>query len=323
MIFDSYGELNASSALIIVFQLIIAGLVLILMDELIQKGYGLGTGTSLFILTNVCYRIFDDMFNLTQDIFAGGQAWYRGAVLAFFQGVRRGDAVTPFFRLGRIPDYFGFMMMFVIIAIMIYLISIKIEIPIQINEEEKSEKYSVGLFYTSYVPVLFTSTLFAGIHMITNLLATRFGFFSWYRTGIPIIPKLPSAWYIAIFSPPYGSENVIERPWVSLCYLFLMIIFSGVFSVIWMRTTELDSKTLLKKLLNSESKIPGLRENPKEYEENLDWNFTKAALRGGLILGAIAGLAEFLGPIGTGTGLVIMMIILKRYQDIIVKEKQQ
>ena len=47
-----YGEikeLGATNAILIILQLFIAGVIVIILDELLQKGYGLGSGISLFI----------------------------------------------------------------------------------------------------------------------------------------------------------------------------------------------------------------------------------------------------------------------------------
>jgi protein transport protein SEC61 subunit alpha len=55
-----YGDpkdLGAGICLLLVVQLFIAGTIVILLDELLQKGYGLGSGISLFIATNVCENI--------------------------------------------------------------------------------------------------------------------------------------------------------------------------------------------------------------------------------------------------------------------------
>jgi protein transport protein SEC61 subunit alpha len=52
-----YGDLNtlgAGNAILIIVQLFSAGMVVIILDELLQKGYGLGSGISLFIATNIC-----------------------------------------------------------------------------------------------------------------------------------------------------------------------------------------------------------------------------------------------------------------------------
>lgn len=47
------------------FQLFVAGLIVLLLDELLQKGYGLGSGISLFIATNICETIVWKAFSPT------------------------------------------------------------------------------------------------------------------------------------------------------------------------------------------------------------------------------------------------------------------
>lgn len=46
-------------------QLFVAGLIVLLLDELLQKGYGLGSGISLFIATNICETIVWKAFSPT------------------------------------------------------------------------------------------------------------------------------------------------------------------------------------------------------------------------------------------------------------------
>ena len=51
-----YGDvrdLGAGNAILIIVQLFFAGIIVICLDELLQKGYGLGSGISLFIATNI------------------------------------------------------------------------------------------------------------------------------------------------------------------------------------------------------------------------------------------------------------------------------
>ncbi len=55
-----YGQpkdLGAGVCLLLIIQLIVAALIVILLDELLQKGYGLGSGINLFIATNICESI--------------------------------------------------------------------------------------------------------------------------------------------------------------------------------------------------------------------------------------------------------------------------
>ncbi len=63
-----YGDLNtlgAGNAILIIMQLVTAGLVVLILDELLQKGYGLGSGISVFIATNICESIIWRAFSPT------------------------------------------------------------------------------------------------------------------------------------------------------------------------------------------------------------------------------------------------------------------
>ena len=51
---EQIGFVNAS---LIVLQLTASGFIVILLDEMLQKGYGLGSGVSLFIAVNICENI--------------------------------------------------------------------------------------------------------------------------------------------------------------------------------------------------------------------------------------------------------------------------
>lgn len=56
----AYGnveDLGLGNGLIILFQLTFSGIVVLLLDDLLNKGYGIGSGISLFIATNVCENI--------------------------------------------------------------------------------------------------------------------------------------------------------------------------------------------------------------------------------------------------------------------------
>ena len=61
-----YGDvrdIGAANAILIILQLFFAGVVVLTLDELLQKGYGLGSGISLFIATNICESIIWKVFS--------------------------------------------------------------------------------------------------------------------------------------------------------------------------------------------------------------------------------------------------------------------
>lgn len=63
-----YGDpkdIGAGISLLLIMQLCVAALITMLLDELLQKGYGLGSGISLFIATNICENIIWKAFSPT------------------------------------------------------------------------------------------------------------------------------------------------------------------------------------------------------------------------------------------------------------------
>merc|ERR1711972_476204 len=81
-----YGEikdLGAGNAILIILQLFIAGVIVLVLDELLQKGYGMGSGISLFIATNICETIVWKSFSPT-TMNTGKGTEFEGAVIAMF-----------------------------------------------------------------------------------------------------------------------------------------------------------------------------------------------------------------------------------------------
>merc|ERR1711935_932723 len=77
------GSIGAGNALLIIAQLFCAGLIVLTLDELLQKGYGLGSGISLFIATDICETIVWKAFSPT-TINTGRGTEFEGAVIALF-----------------------------------------------------------------------------------------------------------------------------------------------------------------------------------------------------------------------------------------------
>jgi protein transport protein SEC61 subunit alpha len=74
------SDLGAGIVILLVVQLVTAGVIVILLDELLQKGYGLGSGISLFIATNICESIVWKAFSPT-TINTGRGPEFEGAII--------------------------------------------------------------------------------------------------------------------------------------------------------------------------------------------------------------------------------------------------
>jgi len=55
--------LSPYATVIVIFQLIIATSIVFLLDQMLQKGWGIGSGISLFILAGISLQIMLDLFS--------------------------------------------------------------------------------------------------------------------------------------------------------------------------------------------------------------------------------------------------------------------
>jgi len=117
------SDLGAGICLLIILQLLCAGLVVLLLDELLQKGYGLGSGISLFIATNICETIVWKSFS-PATINTGRGTEFEGAVIALFHLLAtRTDKIRglreAFYR-SNLPNLTNLMATIMVFGIVIY-----------------------------------------------------------------------------------------------------------------------------------------------------------------------------------------------------------
>lgn len=329
----AYGEdLSFNSQILILMQLLVAGFVILLMDETIQKGYGLGSGISLFIAASVSFNIFDGMFSLAPEQYADAD-WFRGCILSFFQGIARGNVGAPFSRPGRTPDMLGLLATIIVFAMVIYVDSMKIEIPVQHSQFKMPARYPIKFLYTSNIPVILVSALFANVYFVSNLMWNKWqdeatgikyflvNFFGRWEEIEGTDQLAPVSGLTSFTTAPYGPEQVVQHPVNSIIYLLLMIALCGIFSRIWIDTAGMSSRNVAKQLLDANMQIPGFRRNPKIVERYLERYIPTAAWLGGFFIGILAAVADFLGALGTGTGILLTTGIFRQYYEIFASEQ--
>ncbi len=97
-----------------------------LLDELVQKGWGIGSGISLFIVGGITANIWWMSFSFMNY---DGRAY--GAIVAFFQGIwTRVPALEWFYRSNGAPDMIGFFTTLVVFLFVIYVEGMRVELPI-------------------------------------------------------------------------------------------------------------------------------------------------------------------------------------------------
>ena len=176
-----YGQpkdLGAGVCLLLILQLVVAGLLVILLDELLQKGYGLGSGISLFIATNICESIVWKALSPT-TINTGRGPEFEGALIALFHLLftrhDKSRALKEAFYRDRLPNITNLLATVAVFALVIYLQGFRIEIPVKSNKYRgQRATYPVKLFYTSNMPIMLESALTSNVFILSQMLFNRF-----------------------------------------------------------------------------------------------------------------------------------------------------
>ena len=203
------SDIGAGVCLLLIIQLIVAALIVILLDELLQKGYSLGrSGINLFITTNICESIVWKAFSPT-TVNTGRGPEFEGALVALFHLLftwnDKGRALREAFWRDRLPNVMNLIATIVIFAVVIYLQGFRIEIPVKSSRfRGQRGSYPVKLFYTSNMPIMLESALTSNVFIISQMLAGRFpsNFFV----------KLLGLWEVRSPPPPLWMRYILILP---------------------------------------------------------------------------------------------------------------
>merc|ERR1712078_419238 len=227
------SDLGAGIVFLIVLQLFLATLVVCCLDELLSKGYGFGSGISLFIATNICESIVWKAFS-PQTINRGRGAEFEGALVALFHlTLTRGDkvkAIKEAFYRGNLPNCLNLLATLVVFMIAIYFQGFRIDLPIKSKVMRGyTGNYPIKLFYTSNMPIILQSALVSNVYFLSQLLYKRYGgnflvrlFGRWEESqfGGHKVPVGGLAYYI---SAPTDLSDVFENPLHALFYMTFML----------------------------------------------------------------------------------------------------
>ncbi|GAQ80048.1 SecY protein transport family protein [Klebsormidium nitens] len=329
-----YGDvrdLGAGNAILIIVQLFFAGIIVICLDELLQKGYGLGSGISLFIATNICENIVWKAFSPT-TINAGRGAEFEGAIIALFHLlITRTDKVRALkeaFYRQNLPNVTNLLATVLVFLIVIYFQGFKVVLPVRSKSARGQQgSYPIKLFYTSNMPIILQSALVSNLYFISQLLYKRYPTFflvnllgKWqeheYSTSGQLIPVGGLVYYL---SAPTSLADIAVHPFHALFYITFMLTACALFSKTWIEVSGSSARDVAKQLKEQQMVIPGHRES--NLQKELNRYIPTAAAFGGMCIGALTVVADFMGAIGSGTGILLAVTIIYQYFEMYEKEK--
>jgi preprotein translocase SecY subunit len=325
-----YGELPSGAPIIIFVELLFAGIVVMMLDELVQKGWGIGSGISLFIMAGVAQQIFWSSFNP----FTAGDGYFYGAIIASFQVITSGDSLLKIlFREQGLSSMLGFFITIAVFIIVIYIEGVRVELPIAHAQYRGFRgRYPIKLLYVSNLPVIFASALFANIYFISqlmwnsagrpvpgsNFLLDIFGQYTFPSEGSQPVPVGGLAYFV---TAPRDIANVVADPLRAIAFAGIMISFCIIFSLTWLEVGGLGPSTVAKQLVDSGMQIPGFRRSGKPIELLLKRYIPTVTILGGFVVGLIAAVSDFFGVFGSGMGVLLSVGILYQYYQLLMQER--
>ena len=328
MMAGAFGTtITTRTAFVIVLQLVSAGIVLMLLDELLQKGWGLGSGISLFIVAGVASTI---VWESLAPMGPMSDKKFLGAIIAFAQSVGSSPTIwNMFHRPEGLPDMIGVLTTIIVFAVIIYIDGLRVEVPVSHARFRGFRgKFPIKLLYVSNIPVIFAAALFGNIYFISQLIWSRYnqsGTDFWLNllgvfqaSGQTYEPIRGLAYYVV---SPRNLENVMQDPIRALVYAGLMMTICVFFSTTWIEVGGMDARTIAQQLVDSGMQIEGFRRSLAPIQQVLSRYIPTVTILGGLVVGAIASFADFLGAFGSGMGILLSIGIIGQYSQILAQER--
>ena len=321
-----YGEATLTKSLLLFAQLLVAGIIIMLLDELVQKGWGIGSGISLFIVGGITANIWWMSFSFMNY---DGRAY--GAIVAFFQGIWMREPIPNwFYRPNGAPDMIGFFTTLAVFLFVVYVEGMRVEIPISHSQYRGYRgRMPIKLLYVSNIPVILAYALFANFQMVGQFVWSRWnlandnnwlnwlGTFQYSDNG----QSYAIGGLVYYISSPGTLQNVLDAPLRALAYAIIVIFFCIVFSITWLEIGGLGAEAMADQLLESGMQVPGFRRNKQPIVTLLNKYIPTITIIGGAIIGALAAISDFFGVFGSGMGALLAVSILYQYYQTMVQEQ--
>jgi len=204
-----------------------------------------------------------------------------------------------------------------------------VDIPVQSKRARgQTGTYPIKLFYTSNIPIMLQSALVSNLFFLSQLLFRRFPtnilialLGKWQDGAGSSGQSFPVGGLVYYLSPPHSLSAVALDPFHALFYVTFVLSTCALFSKTWIDVSGSSAKDVAKQLRDQQMVMRGHREVSMVKE--LNRYIPTAAAFGGLCIGALSIIADFMGAIGSGTGILLAVTIIYQYFEIFAKEQEQ
>jgi preprotein translocase subunit SecY len=314
----------------LVAQLIGASVIVMYLDELVQKGWGLGSGISIFIMAGVAqgilWAIFNPILIPNSQVFSGLIPFMIGSGMEghLADALLRSSPPSP---IASAPSIFGLGVTGGILLLLVYVQGIHVDIPIVSTRYRGfTATYPIKLLYTSNIPVILASALLANAMFMGHMIWANynpnndnpvFNLIAQYHPQ----QQTPTGGIFYYMTAPRSLENTMHDPVRAAVYVLFLTTIVTIFGRLWVELGGLSAKSAAKNLLDADVQVPGFRRSESSVESLLNRYIPSVTIIGAIIIGLLASVSDVFNVFGTGIGLLLMVDILVNYYNLLVREQ--
>ncbi|MGD0329541.1 MAG: preprotein translocase subunit SecY [Nitrososphaeria archaeon] len=326
------ASLTPQIIIIIMFQLFIATVIVMLMDELVQKGWGVGSGISLFIFAGAAVSIIWGILSplpVTEVVKGVNVTSAYGLIPYLIEQASTSSLARLFYRSSGYPSILTVLVTMLIILIVVYVEGLRVEIPITSAKYRGfGGVYPIKFLYVSNIPIILTSALLTDANFIFQFLWVRFNPQN-KNSLLNLLGKFnsttttPTGGLAYYLTAPTGLSSLITDPVHCLFFILLITAFCVVFAKIWVEIGGLSAEKVAKNLVDAGVQVPGFRRSEVSISQILAKYIPTLTILGGLFIGLLAGFSDLFSVLGSGIGILLMVDIGIQYYQTLVQEQME
>jgi len=308
-------------AWLLIAQIAIGSILLLYMDELVSK-WGVGSGIGLFIAGGVSQTIFTGSFNFLKT--RTGE--FPGYIISFLYNLSNGEFMLILL--------FPIIATIIVFLLVVYGESMKLEIPLSYGGiRGVGGRYPLKFFYVSNLPVILAAALLANVQLWPSLVGVdmqnppadmSFIQNAFYQITSYITINGGSVPGLYGILRPDNIASQMTDPMVLahlLVYATVFLFLCVLFGKFWVQTTGLGPEKVAEQIQQGGMQIPGFRRDPRVVRKVLDRYIPQITIISSIAVGFLAVIADLMGALGTGTGILLTVGILYRMYEEIKKEQ--
>lgn len=251
-VYGDYEQIGVVNCILIVLQLCGAGILTILLDDLLQKGYGLGNGVSLFVASNIFANILWSCASFQSVKAPSGDLEYEGILIFLIHSIIRWRGFYDCLFRTYAPNLINLISTLIIGLIVNFTQNHRVELQLQSQRvREGKGVYPIRLLYTSNIPMMMQCAILQALYFMSQMLQLNLGKRSFivsmvgtWKEATAFEPMTATGGLAYYLSPANSPLEVVRL----IAYIFFTVAICSDFALFWVKLSGKSGKDICRQL---------------------------------------------------------------------------